>query len=37
MEAMLDKIYKIIPSGREQNSYTLGRMGVHETVLVVMP
>jgi hypothetical protein len=37
MEAMLDKIYERIPSCHGQNSYTLGRVGMHDTVLAVMP
>jgi hypothetical protein len=37
METMLDKIYESIPSCHGQNSYTLGRVEMHDTVLAVMP
>ena len=37
VEALLDEIHESLPSGRDQNSYTLGRMGVHNVVVGVMP
>jgi nucleoside phosphorylase len=37
LEAMLDDIYQNLPSARDKNSYTLGRMGVHNVVIAVMP
>jgi nucleoside phosphorylase len=35
--AMLDEIHPSLPSARDKNSYTLGRMGAHNVVVVVMP
>ena len=37
VEAMLDKIHPSLPSARDKNSYTLGRMGAHNIVIAVMP
>ena len=37
VEAMLDEIHPSLPLAREKNSYTLGRMGAHNTVIAVMP
>ena len=37
MEGMLDEIHESLPSSRDQNSYTLGRIGTHNVVVVVMP
>ena len=37
MEAMLDEIHQSLPSGRDQNIYTVGRIGVHNVVIAVMP
>jgi nucleoside phosphorylase len=36
VEAMLDEIHESLPSSRDQNTYTLGRMGAHKVVVVVM-
>ena len=37
VEAMLDEIDDTLPTTREQNAYTLGRMGAHKMVIAVMP
>lgn len=37
VEAMLDEIHGSLLSSRDQNTYTLGRMGAHNVVVVVMP
>jgi nucleoside phosphorylase len=37
VEAMLDEIHESLPTGRDTNSYTLGRMGAHNVVIAVMP
>jgi nucleoside phosphorylase len=37
VEAMLDEIHQSLPTSRDKNSYTLGRMGVHNIVIAVMP
>jgi nucleoside phosphorylase len=37
VEAMLDEIHQSLPTGRDQNSYTLGRVRVHNIVIAVMP
>jgi nucleoside phosphorylase len=37
VEAMLDEIHPDLPSTCDKNSYTLGRMGVHNVVIAVMP
>jgi nucleoside phosphorylase len=37
MEGMLDEINESLPGNRDQNGYTLGRMGVHNVVVAVMP
>jgi hypothetical protein len=34
---MLDEMHQDLPTSRDQNSYTLGRIGAHNTVIVVMP
>ncbi len=36
-KAMLDEIHQNFPTSRDQNSYTLGRIGVHNIVIAVMP
>jgi nucleoside phosphorylase len=36
VEAMLDDIHGSLSSGRDQNTYTLGRIGAHNAVVVVM-
>jgi nucleoside phosphorylase len=36
VEAMLDDIHESLPSSRDQNTYTLGRMGSHNIVVAVM-
>lgn len=37
VEAMLDEIDQSLGGTREKNGYTLGRMGVHNVVVAVMP
>jgi nucleoside phosphorylase len=37
VEAMLDEIHENLPTGRDTNSYTLGRIGAHNVVIAVMP
>ncbi|PYI09865.1 purine and uridine phosphorylase [Aspergillus sclerotiicarbonarius CBS 121057] len=37
VEAMLDEIHPALPTTRDMNSYTLGRMGVHYIVIAAMP
>jgi nucleoside phosphorylase len=37
VEGMLDEIDEGLPSNRDTNAYTLGRMGVHNVVVAVMP
>jgi nucleoside phosphorylase len=37
VEAMLDEIHPILPSSRDKNNYTLGRMEGHNIVIAVMP
>jgi len=37
MEAILDEIHGNLPSRRDQNVYTVGRIGVHNVVIAVMP
>jgi nucleoside phosphorylase len=37
VEAMLDEIHQNLPSSRDKNGYTLGRMGAHNVVIAVMP
>jgi nucleoside phosphorylase len=37
VETMLDEIHESLPTSRDTNSYTLGRMGVHNVVITVMP
>jgi nucleoside phosphorylase len=37
VEAMLDDIHESLPSSRDQNTYTLGRMEAHNVVVAVMP
>jgi nucleoside phosphorylase len=37
VEAMLDEMHQSLQTSRDQNSYTLGRMGSHSVVIVVMP
>jgi nucleoside phosphorylase len=37
VEAMLDEMHPSLPTSRDQNSYTLGRIGVHNVVIAVMP
>jgi nucleoside phosphorylase len=37
VEGMLDEIYESPPSSRDQNEYTLGRIGMHNVVVAVMP
>lgn len=37
LEAMLDEIHPSLSSARDKNSYTLGRMGLHNMVIAVMP
>src|SRR5271156_38808 len=37
VEGMMDEIDESLPCGRDKNGYTLGRMGVHNVVVAVMP
>jgi nucleoside phosphorylase len=37
VKAMLDEIHQVLPTSRDVNSYTLGRMGEHNVVIAVMP
>ena len=37
VEGMLDEIDESLRSRRDQNSYTLGRMGAHNVMVAVMP
>ncbi|KAF3914645.1 hypothetical protein AA313_de0203084 [Arthrobotrys entomopaga] len=37
VRAMLDDVHQSLPTKRDVNSYTLGRMGVHNIVIAVMP
>jgi nucleoside phosphorylase len=37
VEGMLDEIHESLPSSRDQNGYTLGRLGTHNIVVAVMP
>ena len=37
VRAMLDEVHQALPTKRDLNSYTLGRMGVHNVVIGVMP
>jgi nucleoside phosphorylase len=37
VEGMLDEIHESLPSSRDQNGYTLGRIGRHNIVVAVMP
>lgn len=37
VEGMLDEIHQSLPSGRDQNAYTLGKIGGHNIVVAVLP
>jgi len=37
VEAMLDEMHQSLPTGRDKNSYTLGRIGAHNVVIAVLP
>ncbi len=37
VEGMLDEIHESLPSSRDQNGYTLGRIWTHNIVVAVMP
>ena len=37
VQAMLDEMHQNLPSSRDENSYTLGRMGEHNVIIAVMP
>src|SRR5271155_5497077 len=37
VEGMMDEIDESLPCNRDKNGYTLGRMGVHNVVVAVMP
>ena len=37
VEAMLDEMHQSLPASQDKNSYTLGRIGVHNVVIAVMP
>jgi hypothetical protein len=37
VEVTLDEIHESLPSSRDQNGYTLGRIGTHNIVVAVIP
>jgi hypothetical protein len=37
VEGMLDEIHESLPTSRDQNAYTLGKIGGHNMVVAVMP
>ncbi|KAL5335586.1 pfs domain-containing protein [Aspergillus crustosus] len=37
VEAMLDEIHDPLPTGRDRNAYTFGRLGPHNIIVAVMP
>ena len=37
VEGILDEIDESLPCSRDTNGYTLGRMGVHNVVITVVP
>lgn len=37
VEAMLDEIHDALPTNRDQNAYTLGKLGGHNVVIAIMP
>jgi hypothetical protein len=37
VERMIDEIHENLPSSRDQNGYTLGRVGTYNIVVAVMP
>ncbi|OJJ95048.1 hypothetical protein ASPACDRAFT_1891966 [Aspergillus aculeatus ATCC 16872] len=37
VEAVLDEFHPDLPTKRNQNSYTLGRIGVHNVVIAILP
>jgi nucleoside phosphorylase len=37
VKAMLDEMHPSLPTSRDKNNYTLGRIGVHNVVIAVMP
>jgi nucleoside phosphorylase len=37
VEGMLDEIHDPLPTGRDQNAYTLGKIGGHNVVVAVLP
>jgi nucleoside phosphorylase len=37
VEGMLDEIHDPLPTGRDQNAYTLGKIGGHSVVVAVLP
>ena len=37
VEGMLDEIHELLPTGRDQNAYTLGKMGGNNVVVAVLP
>jgi nucleoside phosphorylase len=37
VEGMLDEIHESVPTSRDQNAYTLGKIGGHNVVVAVMP
>jgi nucleoside phosphorylase len=37
VEGMLDEIHQPLPTGRDQNAYTLGKIGGHNVVVAVLP
>ena len=37
VEAILEEIHEPLPTGRDQNAYTLGKIDGHNVVVAVMP
>jgi nucleoside phosphorylase len=37
VEGMLDEIHQPLPTGRDQNAYTFGKIGGHNVVVAVLP
>ncbi|KAF7502154.1 hypothetical protein GJ744_006879 [Endocarpon pusillum] len=37
VEGILDEIHDPLPTGRDQNAYTLGRIGGHNVVVAFLP
>jgi nucleoside phosphorylase len=37
VEGMLDEIHDALPTSRDQNAYTLGRIGGHNVAVAILP